>query len=97
MKLGCTVAELLDRISSKELTEWICFAQIEPFGSRAEYYGHAITAKTVADVNRPKGKNPYDIEEFMPKFEEKKQTVEQMLMMAEIITAAMGGEDLRSE
>lgn len=84
-------------MSSRELTEWMCFYEIEPFGLRADYYGHAVTAKTVADVNRKKGTKPYDIEEFIPKFEQKGQTVEQMMMIAEMITVALGGEDLRSE
>lgn len=89
------VAELLDRISSRELTEWMAFYGVEPFGSRAEYYGHAIVAKTVADVNRKKGTKAYDIEDFIPKFEQEIQTVDQMLAIASMITEALGGEDLR--
>jgi hypothetical protein len=30
--LGCTVRELLVRLGADELTEWIAFDQIEPFG-----------------------------------------------------------------
>ena len=72
------------------------FSQVEPFGSDAGYLGHAITASTVANVNRPKGQKPYGAEEFMPKFKKKKaQSVEQMIQIASIFTAASGGEDKR--
>lgn len=29
---GMTVSELLDRVSSRELTEWMVYAELEPFG-----------------------------------------------------------------
>jgi len=91
-----TVAELLARISSKELTEWMVFSQIEPFGADAGYLGHAITASTIANTNRNKGQKPYEVSEFMPKFEKKKeQSIEQMIQFASIFTAAAGGEDKR--
>lgn len=91
-----TVAELLARISSKELTEWMAFSQIEPFGADTSYLGHAITASTVANVNRQKGKKPHKPEDFMPKFEKKKeQSTESMVAFAAYMTASMGGEDLR--
>jgi len=91
-----TVAELLARISSKELTEWMVYSQVEPFGADAGYLGHAITASTIANANRPKGHKPYDVEEFMPKFKKKEnQSVDQMIQMASMFTIASGGEDKR--
>ena len=33
--MGCTVAELLERIDSRELTEWMAYARLEPFGPLA--------------------------------------------------------------
>ena len=91
-----TVAELLARISSKELTEWMAFSQKEPFGADADYLGHAITASTIANVNRKKGDKPYEASQFMPKFEKKKtQSVDQMIQVASMFTIATGGEDKR--
>ena len=85
-----TVAELLARISSKELTSWMAYYSVEPFGSDTQYLGHAITASTVANVNRQKGKKPYDAEDFMPKFnKKKKQSIEEMAGFAR--TLAAGG------
>lgn len=91
-----TVAELLDRVSSRELTEWMAFGQLEPFGGRTQYIGHAITASTIANVYRGKGKSAYPIEQFMPTFKPpKEQTVEEMIQIAAMLTAAHGGQDLR--
>lgn len=82
-------------MSSKELTEWIAFASIEPFGGDAEYLGTAIVAQTVANVNRGKGKKPFKTEEFIPKFEKKTQSVDEMIQFAHMMTISMGGEDKR--
>jgi len=86
---------MLERISSRELTGWIAFSQLEPFGSEMESLGHAITASTVANVNRGKGQKPYKVEEFMPKFENEPQSVDQMVQIAAMMTAGLGGQDLR--
>lgn len=81
------------RMSSREITEWMMFYQIEPFGSDTQYIGHAITASTVANSNRGKGKKAAKMEDFMPKFERKKaQTVEQQIQFAAALTAALGGK-----
>ncbi len=93
-----TVAELLSRISSKELSEWMAFAQHEPFGGDTIYIGNAIVAATVANVHRGKNQKAYDIQDFMPEFGEKKpQTVEEMLQFAHMMTIGLGGKDLREE
>jgi len=83
-----TVAEMLDRISSRELTEWMIFYGHEPFGSEADFLGHAITSSTIANVNRPKGKKALKPEEFMPKFEKKKpQSTDEMINIAAMYAA----------
>jgi len=93
-----TVAELLGRISSRELTEWMAFSQLEPFGAEAGYVGHAITASTVANVNRGKGQKAYDVQDFMPTMGKKEpQTVAEMIQFAEMYTIALGGKDLRDK
>ncbi len=85
-----TVAELLARISSKELTEWMVFYNMEPFGGDTQYLGHAITASTIANVNRKKGQKAYDAEDFIPKFKkEKKQSMDEMVGLAQMM--AMSG------
>lgn len=87
---------MLDRISSVELTEWMCFSELEPFGADAYYLGPAIVAQTVANVNREKGKKAYKTEDFMPKFgESEPQSADQMMQFAQMMTVALGGEDKR--
>jgi len=83
-------------MSSAELTEWMAFSQLEPFGSEADYIGHAITAATVANRHRNKGENVHETKEFMPTFKKKKQTVDQMIQIAEMLTIGLGGKDLRN-
>ena len=93
-----TVAELLARVSSKELTEWMAFDRLEPFGTNTQYLGPAITSSVVANVNRPKSKKAMKPEDFMPKFKKKKkQTTGDMIGIAAHLTAALGGEDLRDK
>lgn len=90
-----TVAELLERISSEELSEWMEFYRLEPFGTEAEMLGHAITSSVVANANRGRGDREYKPADFMPKFERQEQSVDEMVQFAAMYTAAMGGQDLR--
>lgn len=62
-----TVAELLSRISSRELTEWIAFYKLEPFGAFEDEYRMAVIASTVANTARDekKKKQPFQTHEFM--------------------------------
>jgi hypothetical protein len=93
-----TVAELLERVSSREISEWMAFSQLEPFGSQVGFLGHAITAATVANVHRGKGKKAYKPDDFMPQFGPKEpQTVEEMLQIAQTLTIGLGGKDLRKD
>ncbi len=64
----------MNRLSSRELSEWMVFYELEPFGIEAEYLGHAITASTVANAMRdPKKHGAFTVEDFMPKFDEAAQ------------------------
>ena len=88
---------MLQRMSSAELSEWMAFYGLEPFGGDTQYIGHAITAATVANSNRGKGAAA-KVDQFMPKFKaEPEQTTAQMIGMAAMFTAQMGGQDLRED
>ncbi len=89
------MAELLARISSRELTEWAAYYQVEPFGEERADLRSAIVATNIANGNRAKGQKPYKIEDFMPKFEKKSQSREEMIQVAAMMTAALGGQDRR--
>lgn len=86
-----TRSELLKRVSSREITEWMVFGQLEPYGADAGFLGHAITASTVANVNRAKGQKAFTAQDFMPGFEGKKQSVDEMKQIARTMTIGLGG------
>jgi len=91
-----TRAELLNRMSSRELSEWMAFEQLEPYGAEAAYVGHAITSMTVANASRSKGQKAYTVQDFMPTMGKKEpQSQAQMIQFAEMYTIALGGEDKR--
>lgn len=58
--------ELLSRIGSDELTEWMAFYQIEPFGDFRADYRSGIVAATLANANRTKDSRAFTPEDFMP-------------------------------
>jgi len=92
------VAWGLERISSHELSEWMAFAEMEPFGFEADFYGHAQTSATLANVNRSKDSKVYTAMDFMPVFkqiEEKEQSPDNMIHTIEMINIIAGGKDLR--
>ncbi len=99
--MGKPVARLLSEISSRELTEWIEYAKLEPFGEERADLRSAIVAATVANVNRGKKQKPFKPSDFMVDFASdrtaRKQTTEEMIAIAEAVTAALGGQDLRNQ
>jgi 2C-methyl-D-erythritol 2,4-cyclodiphosphate synthase len=70
------------------------FARLEPFGSEADMQGHALTSSVIANANRGKNDKPYKVEDFMPKYK-KTSSPEQMKQVAQMVTLAQGGQDLR--
>jgi hypothetical protein len=92
-----TRAEMLERMSSRELIGWMAYHQVEPFGGETPYIGHAITASTIANVNRQKGTKAYKAEAFMPKWEKQEQGADEMISIAAMYTVGLGGQDLRGD
>jgi len=74
--LGKTVSQLLAEISSKELTEWMAFYSVEPFGEERSDIRAAIIACTCAQIW---SKKKLKVNDFMPKFGPKpEQSPDQM-------------------
>ena len=99
-----TVQELLGRVDSRELTEWMAFYQIEPFGAERGDLQAGIVASTVANVHRdPKKKRePFKPADFMPEFGKRPQSQrrpdwQKQLSFVEKLNAAFGGKDLRDK
>jgi hypothetical protein len=61
-----TVDELLSRMSSEELTEWMAYDRLEPIGFyRLDMVG-GILASMLANQNRKRGSQAYKPQDFMP-------------------------------
>jgi hypothetical protein len=71
-----TVAELGQRMSSHELSEWKAFYIIEPFGEERADIRQALTTQGIYNVHQAQRKHPkwHKVEEFMP-FKEKAEPV----------------------
>ena len=64
-----TVGELLDRISSRELSEWMAYYMLEPFGAERDNLHAGLVAAMVHNVNRdPKRGKAADPKDFMLQF-----------------------------
>lgn len=64
--MGMPVRELLSRIGSDELTEWMAFYQLEPFGDMRADLRSGVIASTIANANRAKHAQAFTPEDFMP-------------------------------
>lgn len=53
LKLGSTVAELQDRMTSAEFGEWIAYYSLEPFGEIHDDIRMGTVASVIANCNRP--------------------------------------------
>lgn len=97
-----TVGELLGRIGSRELTEWMAYYALEPFGAERGDLQAGIVAATVANVNRDKKKQrePFTPQDFMPDWEKSARkregrSMEELLAKVQELNAAFGGRDER--
>ncbi len=83
------VDALLARLTSWQISEWMAFYAIEPFGEQRADLRAAIVAMVMANATRDekKRREPFSIDDFMPKFDQESkpaQTWQQQkaLMMA---------------
>lgn len=65
-----TVAEMLGRISSREISEWQVYEEHEPFGERRMDLRIAMLAHTIANaMGKPKGGGKFKLESFLLDFD----------------------------
>ena len=69
-----TVRELLARIDSRELSEWMAYYEVNPFGSVRDDLQAGIVASTIANVNRGKNDKSFTPSDFMPYMEKPQQS-----------------------
>jgi hypothetical protein len=54
-------------ISARKMREWMVYAELEPFGSSAQFWQSGVVASTIANVNRTKkSQKAFSPEDFMP-------------------------------
>lgn len=68
-----TVKELLERMDSRELTEWFVYYTLEPFGEERADVRQAIASCTMANLWT---KQRHKINDFMPVFKKARKTGE---------------------
>jgi len=93
--MGMPVEYLLKNISARELTEWMVYYQLEPFGEERADLRAGIIGSTIANVNRGKGGKVFTPQDFMPKFARPRQTWREQLKVVELLNTAFNGEDRR--
>jgi hypothetical protein len=89
------VGELLERVSSEELTEWAAYERLHgTLGSARSDVLVAHQMALLANVNRDtkKRSRPYTAKDFMPEWSPKQpQSWQDMKAMARALTKAFGG------
>ena len=74
LALGLPVREMLASMGSDELTEWMAYYQLEPFGDYRADYRSGVVASTFANAHRAKDAGPFKPEDFMPFLDKPKAT-----------------------
>tara|TARA_R110001606_G_scaffold395627_1_gene568231 strand:- start:14266 stop:14553 length:288 start_codon:yes stop_codon:yes gene_type:complete len=68
-----TVRELENRLSARELSEWMAYYSVEPFGTQREDYRAGLIAATVANCAGAGKKRTLQPTDFIPIFVQEKQ------------------------
>lgn len=91
------MGELLSRVTSTELTEWIAYEQVAgQLGPARADIQAAIVAATVANSSRGKKGRRFAPRDFIPRWDRKaRQSWQDQLSIVEQLNAAFGGRDLR--
>jgi len=85
-----TVRELLARIDSKELSEWMGYFELNPFGSVRDDLQAGIIASTIANVHRGKNDKSFTPSDFMPYMEKPQQSEDDMQAVMELLAGKNG-------
>lgn len=91
---------MLRNIDSKELSEWMAYYKLDPFGGERGDLQAGIVASTVANVNRDskKRRKPFEPKDFMVDWaaqnEPKTADISALMAFVKTANAAMGGVDL---
>ena len=88
-----TVKQMLARMDSFELTEWMAYSEVEPFGAERDNLHAAIVASTIANVNRGKNSKSFSPQEFMLHTEKPKEPdVDSQIAHMQVFAAAVNAQ-----
>jgi len=85
LELGKTRAELLDSLSSTELSEWMAYYSIEPFGYHRKDLSIAILSALTANINRGKNQKAFAPIDFMAYMEKPNEEQELRKSLAHLV------------
>lgn len=87
-----TVAELLERMTASELTEWAAFAQLEPFGGAVDDMRAGLAASSIINVNLPEKAERIAPLDFYPWHAKKAAEVEPPVESPEVLAMRIKAE-----
>ena len=87
-----TVYEMLERISSAELAEWMAYYAFEPFGPRQEDYRAGIIAAPICNAYKASGVRSMRPTDFFD-YETVQQSSDVLLAMARLAFPGKGMND----
>lgn len=91
LQIGCTVAELNARISSSELTRWMAFYEMDPWGSWRDNFHFARLCALYANSHSRKG-DDFKVQDFM--YEDPDETHEKkQIAIRDALLALAGGSE----
>ncbi|HYF81161.1 MAG TPA: DUF4035 domain-containing protein [Symbiobacteriaceae bacterium] len=92
------MAQLLSEVSSAELSEWMTYYQLEPWGTGSEDLRAGIISSTIANANRdPKQRQqPYAPGDFIPRRDDsevEEQSPDDQMQILQRLTAAWAAKE----
>ncbi|MFH1619217.1 MAG: DUF4035 domain-containing protein [bacterium] len=88
---------MLSRMPSYELTEWMAYDKIDPFGQERADLRNGVLCALIANRFEMLGKKGrrrrYKPADFMPKFGKERDSSETMLQKVKQLNAMLRGED----
>lgn len=85
------VSELLSRMSSRELAEWMAYENLT--GTLSQERDDLLTGIVAAITHNLWAKKPRKVTDFLPVWHRKKKTDQEMGQLARVLNQMFGGEE----
>lgn len=84
---------MLARMPSYEVTEWMAYHTLDPFGEERADLRIGVLCCLIANLFRRRGGRRWKPDDFMPKFGKERTSQEDMLQKVKQLNAMFGGAD----